>query len=126
MKFAISTDNGNVSEHFGRCPEFTMVDVNEGKITGKKTIANPGHHPGFLPKFMAEQGVNAMIAGGMGQNAVSLFAGEKIEVFLGITGKVDGVIKDIIEGRLKGGDSMCNPGKGKGYGLDKSVCDHKD
>lgn len=126
MKYAISTDSGNVSQHFGRCPEFTMVDVNDGKVIEKKTVENPGHHPGFLPKFMAEQGVNAMIAGGMGQNAVNLFAEKNIEVFLGVEGSVEGVIDAIVKGELKGGESTCNPGKGKGYGLDKSVCDHQD
>ena len=29
MKVAVSTDNGNVSPHFGRCPEFTLVEIDE-------------------------------------------------------------------------------------------------
>ena len=27
MKVAISTDNGYVSAHFGRCPEFTILET---------------------------------------------------------------------------------------------------
>jgi len=31
MKIAISTDSGFVSEHFGRCPSFTIVEITDGK-----------------------------------------------------------------------------------------------
>ncbi|MBN2755353.1 MAG: NifB/NifX family molybdenum-iron cluster-binding protein [Candidatus Goldbacteria bacterium] len=124
MKYAISTDNGSVSQHFGRCPQFTILDINEGKVTGKKMVSNPGHEPGFLPKFLGGQGVNVMVAGGMGPSAVSLFQPQNIEVILGVSGSIDEVIEEITKGSLKGGDSTCNPGGGKGYGLDKTVCDH--
>ena len=32
MKVAISTDNDYVSAHFGRCPSFTIVDIEDGKV----------------------------------------------------------------------------------------------
>ena len=69
MKIAISTDGDLVSAHFGRCPSFTIVVFESDKIISKHTIDNPGHHPGFLPQFLKEKGVNAIIAGGMGQRA---------------------------------------------------------
>ena len=74
MKIAISTDNGNVSAHFGRCPEFTILEIDECKILKRDIIQNPGHHPGFLPGFLEEMGVNVVIAGGAGQRAQMLFA----------------------------------------------------
>ena len=49
MKIAISTDGGYVSAHFGRCPSFTIMEVEDSKLVGKEEIDNPGHHPGFLP-----------------------------------------------------------------------------
>ncbi len=107
MKYSISTDNGNVSEHFGRCSEYTIIEVESGKLVSKQIVQNPGHQPGFLPKFLKEKGVNLVVAGGMGPKAIDLFHEENIDVILGVTGKVENVIKDIIEGKLKGGETLC-------------------
>ena len=124
MKVAISTDGDMVSGHFGRCPEFTLLDIENCKVTKKEVIENPGHEPGFIPQFLGERGVNCIIAGGMGMRAQELFSDAKIEQILGVEGKIQEVIDRLLEGTLEGGESICSPGAGKGYGIDKSVCDH--
>lgn len=124
MKVAISTDREFVSGHFGRCPHFTFVDIDNGKVVQKEVINNPGHHPGFLPQFLKERGVNVIIAGGMGTRAQELFDDAKISTIIGIEGKVQDTIDKLIAGTLKGGESICSPGTGKGYGIDKDECDH--
>ena len=124
MKIAISTDNEFVSEHFGRCPSFTIVQIQDNKVVGKEVIDNPGHHPGFLPKFLKEKGVDIIIAGGMGQRAQMLFDESGIKTLMGIGGKIDEVIEKLAVGTLQGGESLCNPGAGKGYGVEKTACDH--
>ena len=126
MRIAISTDGVVVSAHFGRCPAFTIIDIEDDKVGCREEISNPGHHPGFLPKFLHEKGVNCIIAGGMGQNAVHLFAEQKIETVVGISGTINEVIDKIANGTLEGGESLCKPGVGKGYGLDKTECDHSE
>ena len=127
MKVAISTDVNVVSAHFGRCPSFTVVEIDDkGNIVGQESIANPGHHPGFLPQFFAEKGVHCVIAGGAGQRAQALFAEKNIQLILGVTGQIDETIDKLIQGELKGGESLCTPGAGKGYGLDKTECDHSE
>ena len=124
MKAAISTDGDYVSAHFGRCAFFTIIDIEDDKIKNKETISNPGHHPGFIPQFLHERGVECIIAGGMGARATGLFNGMNIKTIVGISGKIDNVISQILNGTLKGGESLCRPGAGKGYGLDKTECDH--
>ena len=52
MKIAISTDGNYVSAHFGRCPSFTIAEIQDSKIIKKELIDNPGHHPGYLPEFL--------------------------------------------------------------------------
>ena len=127
MKIAISADGTAVSAHFGRCPSFTVVEIDdEGTILNKETIANPGHHPGFLPQFFAERGVNCVIAGGAGQRAQGLFSEKNIQLILGVSGDIDETIDKLIMGELEGGESLCRPGAGKGYGLDKTECDHSE
>ncbi|MDD5259014.1 MAG: NifB/NifX family molybdenum-iron cluster-binding protein [bacterium] len=124
MKIAISTDGEFVSAHFGRCPSFTLIDIEDGKVTKKTTVANPGHQPGAIPQFLHQQGVNCIVAGGMGMRAVSFFEEYGIKTIVGVSGKIDEVIEQLIKGVLKGGESLCKPGGGKGYGLDKTECDH--
>ena len=124
MKIAISTDGGLVSPHFGRCPEFTIVDIDNGKIIKKEIIGNPGHQPGFIPHFLHEMGVGCIVCGGMGMRATGFFEELGIKTIVGISGTIDGAIKDLAEGTLRGGASLCEPGLGKGYGVEKTECDH--
>ncbi len=124
MKIAISTDSGFVSAHFGRCPSFTIAEITDGKVLKIEEISNPGHHPGFLPQFLAERGARIIICGGMGMRAQSLFAEKEITPIVGVTGKINEVIEKFSQGKLETGESSCKPGIGKGYGLDKEECDH--
>jgi len=117
MKIAISTDSEKVSAHFGRCPEFTIVEIKNNKVKNRKIIFNPGHMTGFLPKFFKEKGVNCVIAGGAGSRAQELFEQFGIKLITGIQGKVNDVIKEFIKKELKQGEDLCKPGKGKGYGI---------
>lgn len=124
VKVAIAADGQRVSEHFGRCPSFTVIDLEEGNLRNTLILENPGHQPGVIPQFLHQKGVNCIVAGGMGIRARGFFDEVGIHAILGVTGKVDDVIKRLQKGTLIGGDSLCKPGAGKGYGLDKEVCDH--
>jgi len=119
LKIAISSDSGKVYPHFGRAPEFTFITIENNKVVEKKILKNPGHEVGSIPKFINEQGAKWMIAGGMGRRAIEFFTQYGIEVIMGITGKIDDVIKKILDGTLEGGESLCTPGGGKGYGVEK-------
>jgi predicted Fe-Mo cluster-binding NifX family protein len=111
MRIAISTDGEYVASHFGRCPEYTIVDVENGEIKKDDLIQNPGHSPGFLPKFLSEMGVNCIITGGMGRRAQDLFAQFSIETIVGVSGTVIKVIEDFMKGQLAIGESQCDHGK---------------
>ena len=126
MRIAIPTDGDLVSAHFGRCPTFTIVDIDGGNVIKRETLDNPGHQPGFIPQFLHEKGVECIVCGGMGRRATGFFKEYGIETLLGITGRIDEVIDKIQKGTLKGGESLCKPGSGKGYGLDKAECDHPE
>lgn len=124
MRCAIATDGASVSAHFGRCPSFTIVDIDGKKVTGREVLANPGHEPGLIPQLLHTKGVECIVAGGMGMRASDLFASFGITAIVGIDGAVEDVIAQLAKGTLRGGESLCKPGAGKGYGLDKTVCDH--
>ncbi len=125
MKVAISTENGYVSPHFGRCPSYTLVEIREGKIIGREEIPNPGHQPGFLPGYLAERGVHCIIAGGMGPRAQDLFAQNNIETIIGVEGQIDDVIEKFLKNELKAGQDLCNHGHGGEQGLGHQHCEEK-
>ena len=119
MRIAIATDSGMVAEHFGRCPEFTIVDVENDKVVKKEVIPNPGHATGLIPKYLHDKEVDCIICGGMGWRAEEFFKEFGIKTIVGVSGNVEKVIEQILKGELKGGESLCKPGAGKGYGLEK-------
>ena len=69
IRIAIPTADGKLHGHFGGCSEFTLVDADPKSRTviSTQTIAAPPHKPGLYPRWLREQGVRVVIAGGMGR-----------------------------------------------------------
>ncbi|MBU1186282.1 MAG: hypothetical protein KJ908_05250, partial [Acidobacteria bacterium] len=80
----------------------------DGTITSRLEIENPGHQPGFLPCFLAEKGVDVVIAGGMGPRAQDLFTQNGIKHIRGVQGKVEDVIQAFLKNELQSGDDLCS------------------
>lgn len=110
MIIAIATDGNSVAGHFGRCPSYTLVTVENGKELDRKTIDNPGHQPGFLPQFLHEKGAGCVVAGGMGPRAQMLFDERGMKTVVGVSGSIDEVIHTYLKGSLKSGESTCEHG----------------
>ena len=126
MLIAIATDAENVSSHFGRCQTYTLVDIEDGNVKEKNIVGNPGHSPGAIPQFLNEKGAKRIVCGGMGPRAMELFKQYSIEMQTGVEGRVEDVIQKLAQGTLTGGASPCTPGEGRGYGIEKTECDHVD
>jgi predicted Fe-Mo cluster-binding NifX family protein len=47
-------------------PVFTLVDIVDGKTVKKEVLDNPGHKPGFIPRFLHQKGAECIVCGGMG------------------------------------------------------------
>lgn len=61
---------GKRSDHFGHCPLFTLVDIHENQAVNIRTVDNIAHEAGGCMKpvaMLAELGVSAMVAAGMGR-----------------------------------------------------------
>ena len=96
MRIAISADNKNgldsiVSPHFGRCPCFVLVDVDDHQVTAVTEVDNPyyaQHQPGQVPAFINSYNANVMLAGGMGRRAIMFFDQFGIQAATGAAGTV--------------------------------------
>lgn len=115
MKIAVASDGTAVSGHFGHCEGFTTYEVKDKAVTNKQYVANPGHRPGFLPVFLRDLGVKAIIAGGMGETAQQLFLENGIEVFVGAQGLTDAAAMSFAGGMLKSTGSICTEHAHEGH-----------
>jgi predicted Fe-Mo cluster-binding NifX family protein len=120
MRVAVSSsDNrgldGKVAQHFGRCPYFTFVDVEDGEIRQVEVEQNPyygGHQPGQIPEYVHQKGGNIILAGGMGGRAVELFDRLGIQAFTGAVGSIRDALELALGGEL--GDPVPCAGHGEG------------
>jgi predicted Fe-Mo cluster-binding NifX family protein len=109
MKFAIPLAEGKLTAHFGHCKEFALIDVESEEIKAKEILVPPPHEPGVLPKWLHEQGVNVIIAGGMGQRAQTLFAEKDITVIVGAPVEdPETLVKSYLKNTLVSGDNLCD------------------
>lgn len=108
MKIAVADDDGMVSEHFGHCRNYAVYNRDGSNVEKMTDLASPGHEPGKLPLFLASEGVDMVIAGGMGPRAVELFRQNGVEVLLGASGPIDQVVQSFASGDLLTGESTCH------------------
>lgn len=108
MRIAIASSGNEVCQHFGHCEVFTLFDLENNQIVKETSLPNPGHQPGFLPGFLKEQGVDLVIAGGMGAKAKELFDANSIKTITGLSGKVNDVIQAFLNGSLVSTNETCS------------------
>lgn len=108
MRVAVSSADerglaAGVSAHFGRCPYFTVVDVEDNTIQAVAIVENPhfqDHRPGQVPAFVHDQAANMIVAGGMGGRAIAMFERLSIQAFTGARGTVQDALDLALGGHL--------------------------
>ncbi|MBP7865567.1 MAG: P-loop NTPase [Acidobacteria bacterium] len=111
MRIAIPLADGKLALHFGHCAHFALIDVDPGekKILRREDVAAPPHEPGKLPAWLAQHGANVIIAGGMGQRALALFAEQGIQVVVGAPPEApEKLVAEHLAGTLRVGGNVCD------------------
>jgi predicted Fe-Mo cluster-binding NifX family protein len=109
FKVAIPLAEGRLCNHFGHCEQFAVIRVKEGRVEEKELQTPPPHEPGVLPRWLADLGVNLIIAGGMGQRALGLFAEKGIKVITGSPSREpEGLVQEYLAGVLVSGQNVCD------------------
>ncbi|MFW6162882.1 MAG: iron-sulfur cluster carrier protein MrpORP [Planctomycetota bacterium] len=109
MKIALPTAQGKLCLHFGHCQQFAIVTVSNGAIQGTEMLDPPAHEPGALPRWLDEQGVDVIIAGGMGRRAQSFFNQFGIEVVIGAQpDEPQKIVRAYLDGALRTGQNICD------------------
>lgn len=100
MKIAVTYDNGNVFQHFGRTEEFKVYEVEGGRVLASEVMSSNGVGHEALAWLLKEAEIDALICGGMGQGAQDALAEAGIEVCAGAEGSADEAVAAFLAGEL--------------------------
>lgn len=108
MKIGIPLAGGKLCAHFGHCQQFAILTVENNTIVKREDLTPPPHEPGVIPAWLAQQNVNLVLAGGMGERAQAIFADKGIEVVCGIqTGSPEEIVQAYLNNKLTTGENPC-------------------
>lgn len=100
MKIAVTYDNGNIFQHFGKTEFFKVYEVEDNKVVSSEVIGSNGTGHGALAGLLAEQGISVLICGGIGGGAQSALAEAGIELCSGAQGDADAAVEAYLKGEL--------------------------
>ncbi len=109
MRVAVTYDNGNVFEHFGRTEQFMVYDIENGEIVNSQILGTNNEGCGALAGILNIADVDTLICGGIGAGAVNAIEEAGIKLYAGASGNTDAAVEALIAGRLDAtGEANCN------------------
>ena len=111
MKIALPSRQNQVDEHFGHCEHFTVFTVNDNnEILSEEKVPAPVNCgcKSNIAQTLARMGVRMMLAGNMGQGAVTVLNNCGIDVLRGCSGEVKEVAEHWLAGNLKDSGIACD------------------
>ncbi|MDD2584006.1 MAG: NifB/NifX family molybdenum-iron cluster-binding protein [Bacteroidales bacterium] len=132
IKIAVPTKGNMVESHFGHCETYTIFTTDKDcKIaeTELLSVTGGGGCKSDIAPVLKSKGVSVMLAGGMGEGAISVFENENIEVVRGCSGNITDVVLSYLKGEITDSGVICTEqgsqhGKGKGHSEGEHSCKH--
>ena len=117
MKVAVTYENGEVFQHFGRTPAFKVYEISDGKVISSEVVDTNGTGHGALAGFLEDIGTEVMICGGIGGGAIAAMSAAGIKVYAGASGAADDAVSSYVAGTLPEiGDATCDHHEHEGHG----------
>ena len=109
MRIAVTYENGQIFQHFGRTEQFKLYDVEDGVVTSYEVVGTGGRGHGELINVLRELGVKVLICGGLGGGARNGLMMSGVEVCSGNEGDADAAVSAYVSGTLsRCSDPTCN------------------
>jgi len=100
MKIAVCSENGEVFQHFGATPEFTIFTVENNSILEEKAYSTNGTGHEALVNILIDLDAEILICGGIGGGARNAIASVGIELLPGVIGNAREAVEALIKGAL--------------------------
>ena len=100
MKIAVTYDNGLIFQHFGHTEQFKLYEVESGKVVSARVVDTNGQGHGALAGFLAANGVDTLICGGIGGGARMALAEAGIRLYGGVAGSADEAVNALLADSL--------------------------
>ena len=100
MKIAVTYEDGKIFQHFGHTAQFKIYEVADGKVVSAQVVSTGGSGHGALAGFLMQQGVTALICGGIGAGAQAALANVGITLYGGVSGSADEAVAALLSGNL--------------------------
>ena len=108
MKIAVTYDNGEIFQHFGRTEFFKVYEVENNQIVSSEVIGSNGTGHGALAGLLAEQGIDVLICGGIGGGAQEALGEAGVELCAGAQGDADEAVKAYLNGERVSTGANCD------------------
>ncbi len=93
MRIAVTYENGQIFQHFGRTEQFKLYDVADGKIISEQVVGTNGAGHGALAGFLKNAQADVLICGGIGGGAQMAMQEAGISLYGGNSGSADEAVK---------------------------------
>ncbi|MCI5222792.1 MAG: dinitrogenase iron-molybdenum cofactor biosynthesis protein [Candidatus Electrothrix sp. AR4] len=96
--------DAGISQHFGHCDLFTLVNIQKGEIASTNTVSNLEHGAGGCigpVTLLKDQGVQAIVVGGIGARPMQAFGDVSIDVYYAANKNLQNV-KEAVHGIIDG------------------------
>ena len=126
MRIAVTYENGEIFQHFGRTEQFKLYDIEDGKIKSSEVVGTNGAGHGALAGFLRSAGADMLICGGIGGGAQMAMQEAGITLYAGNSGSADDAVNAYLAGTLaQNTEANCDHhGHGEGHTCGEHGCGH--
>ena len=122
MRIAVTYDNGNIFQHFGKTENFKVYEVENNQVISSEVISSNGSGHGALADLLDGQNVDVLICGGIGGGAQAALTEAGIEFCSGAQGDADQTVEAYLKGELVSSGVNCD----HHHGEEHSCGNHED
>lgn len=100
MNIAVTYDNGNIFQHFGKTEFFKLYSIENRQVASSRVVSTNGQGHGALAGLLTSLKVDVLICDGIGGGAQAALAEAGIRLFGGVSGNADEAVQAFLTDSL--------------------------
>lgn len=100
MKIAVTYENGEVFQHFGRTQQLKVYNVEDSKVVSSEVVSCNGACHSGVGAVIQQIGADVLLCGGMGSCACNMMVNMGVTYVTGLSGSADAAVEMYLRGEL--------------------------